>query len=308
MREKRARQEKEAWILTIVFIILSCVSIFTGILLLGEIKAVWVRNHLLLCAFVYATLVIGLYGFGIVSLFFGRKSISKILLTMLTLVAFSASTAYLLQKTGFFAVFNDEKKLQEYLQRAGIWMPILYVLLQFLQVVLLPIPSLVSTVAGIALFGPFWTSVYSFVGIMLGSLLAFYIGRRWGQKTVAWAIGKETLAKWQKKLKGKDNLLLSAMFILPLFPDDVLCFLAGLSSMSNRYFLIIISLSRFVAITSTCYSVNFIPFDTWWGAMIWGIIIFIIVFSCVYVYRNMDKLQKKIRRIRQKKPCNREIK
>ena len=308
MREKRRMQSKESWVLTMIFIVLSCVSIFTGVLLLSEIKVAWISNHLLLCAFVYAMLVIGIYCFGIVSLFFGRKSVSKILLTVLTLIAFFASTGYLLQKTGFFEVFNDEKKLQEYLQKTGIWMPILYVLLQFLQVVLLPIPSLVSTVAGIALFGPFWTSVYSFVGIMLGSLLAFYIGRRWGQKTVAWAIGKETLAKWQKRLKGKDNLLLSVMFILPLFPDDVLCFLAGLSSMSNRYFLIIISLSRLVAITSTCYSFNFIPFNTWWGISIWGLIIFFIVFSCVYVYRNMDELQKRIKKMRQKKPCNREKK
>lgn len=301
MREKKWVPNKETCILVMVFILLSCVSIFMGILLLNDVKVAWIRNHLLLCTFVYAILVIGIYVTGIVSLFLGRKSIAKILLSVLLLVAFFATTAYVLLKTGFFEVFNDEKKLQEYLQKAGIWMPILYVLLQFLQVVLLPIPSLVSTLAGIALFGPFWTTVYSFVGIMAGSLLAFYIGRRWGQKTVAWAIGKETLLKWQKKLKGKDNVFLSAMFILPLFPDDVLCFLAGLSSMSTRYFVILISFSRLVAIASTCYSVNFIPFDTWWGICIWGIIIFLIVFACVYVYRNMDELQRKIKKMRRRK-------
>ncbi len=297
MLDRKNRQDKEKLILTIVFILLSFTSVFMGILFLGNINVKWINKHFIICAFLYTTLIVAMYTAGILCLFWERKSAAKLILSALILLTFAVITAYILQKTGFFEVFGDEKRLQEYLQKAGIWMPILYVLLQFLQVVLLPIPSLVSTLAGIALFGPFQTTVYSFVGIMLGSLLAFYIGRRWGQKTVAWAIGKDTLLKWKRKLKGKDNLLLSIMFILPLFPDDVLCFLAGLSSMSFLYFTVIISVSRLLAIASTCYSVNFIPFTTWWGILLWGIIIFSIIFVCIYVYKNMDRVQQKLKNI-----------
>lgn len=298
MQIKRSGKNKEALTITIAFICISIVCVFIGILLLGDIKIQWIRNHFFICAFLYTTIIVIVYTVGMIGLFFERKSMAKIMLSVLILLAFCVLAAYLLQKTGFFEVFGDEKKLQEYLQQAGIWMPIFYIILQFLQVVLLPIPSLVSTLAGIALFGPFQTTIYSFIGIMIGSLLAFYIGRRWGQKAVAWVIGKEPLQKWKKKLKGKDNILLSVMFILPLFPDDILCFLAGLSSMSFAYFVLIISISRMVAIASTCYSVNWIPFTTWWGLLLWGMIIVFIIFACVYVYRNMDKLQQKIKQIR----------
>jgi uncharacterized membrane protein YdjX (TVP38/TMEM64 family) len=133
---------------------------------------------------------------------------------------------------------------------------------------------------------------------LLGSITAFFIGRKLGNKAVVWLVGKETLEKWQKKLKGKDNLFLTIMFVLPLFPDDVLCFIAGLSSMSTSYFLIMVLLSRILAVVATCYSVDFIPFNTWWGITFWIVFITIIILSFIWIYKNMDKIQKFLRRKR----------
>lgn len=180
-------------------------------------------------------------------------------------------------------------------------MPIIYTLLQFLQVVLLPIPSVVSTLVGVALFGAFWATVYSLIGILLGSITAFFIGRKFGYKAVAWMVGEETLNKWQKKLKGKDNLFLTAAFVLPLFPDDILCFIAGLSTMTTRYFLIVIFLARAIGITATCYSIDFIPLNTWWGITLWGIFFAAVVVGFIFIYKNMDKIQAKLKQIRRKK-------
>ena len=179
-------------------------------------------------------------------------------------------------------------------------MPILYIVLQYLQVVILPIPSIVSTVAGVALFGPFKTAVYSLIGIVLGSVTAFFVGRKLGNRAVSWIIGKETLLKWQKKLKGKDSLFLTVMFLLPVFPDDVLCFVAGLSSMKVKYFLLMISISRILAVFATCYSFQLIPFNTWWGLTLWGVFIVGIVAAFVVIYKNMDRLQAKIQEIKNK--------
>ena len=80
------------------------------------------------------------------------------------------------------------------------------------------------------------------------------------------------------------------MFILPLFPDDILCFIAGLSSMSWQYFVVMIVVSRLIGIAGTCYSVNFIPFNTWWGILIWGILIAALVVAFIFLYKNMDAI------------------
>ena len=231
----------------------------------------------------------------------GKHALSKTAFSVYLFLLFCLLLIYIFQKTGFFALVKDETAFREYLQTKGKWMPVLYIVLQYLQVVILPIPSVVSTLAGVALFGAFKTIVYSLIGIILGSITAFFIGRKLGNKAVSWMIGQEELNKWQKRLKGKDNFILTVMFLLPMFPDDVLCFIAGLSSMSNKYFLIMIVLSRIVSVSTTCYSINFIPFNTWWGLLIWGVLFALIIVSFIWIYKNLDKIQNRFQQKFKKK-------
>jgi len=225
-----------------------------------------------------------------------REVVYKTCIITYVFLLFSAMTVYILLTSGFFAVVNDEEALEEFLKGAGTWMSILFIVLQFLQVVVLPIPSTVTVVAGSALFGPFWGSVFSLIGIFLGSLTAFFIGRYAGYRVVAWLVGRDTLDKWQKKLKGKDKLLISAMFLLPVFPDDVLCFVAGLSSMSLGLFTSVILISRILAIFMTSYSVSLIPFDTWWGILIWVLFAIAVTVLFVWLYRDSEKIENWINR------------
>lgn len=219
-----------------------------------------------------------------------REVFYKFCILTYTLLVFSLILLYILLRTGFFKIFGDEGSLQSYLERTGVWMSVLFVVLQFLQVVVLPIPSTVTVLAGSALFGPLRGSLLSLLGIVLGSLTGFFIGRYAGYRVVAWMVGKETLDKWQKRVKGKDKLLLSAMFLLPVFPDDMLCFVAGLSSMSVWFFLAVILISRVLAIFTTSYSITLIPFNTWWGLLIWAVLIALIVVLFVVLYKKSNEI------------------
>ncbi len=297
-KEKKRIEKRGTWLLAGFLIFLGLGCIVFGILCLRELANSSLQKNFHVWANIYGAFITILTMLPIVLLFKGKEAFAKTIVSVFTLVLFVLFLWYILQRTGFFVVFSDAESLQRYLENAGAWMPALYMLLQFLQVVILPIPSIVSTVAGVAIFGAFWTTVYSFIGIFFGSVLAFFIGRKWGNKAASWIVGEETLTKWQRKLKGKDNLFLTLMFLLPLFPDDILCFIAGLSSMSTLYFLIMMSISRILAITSTCYSVNFIPFNTWWGILLWGIILGGIIITAVFVYRNIDGIQRKIKQLR----------
>lgn len=224
--------------------------------------------------------------------FYCRKKevIYKSCITLYVLFVFIFIGAYVLLRTGFFDVIRDKDKFEEYLKRTGGFMTALFILLQFLQVVILPIPSTVTVVAGSALFGPLRGSIYSLIGIVIGSLVAFLVGRYAGYPVVSWLIGKDTLDKWLKKIKGKDKLLLSAMFLLPVFPDDILCFVAGLSSMSIWLFLVVILISRVLAIFTTSYSITIIPFNTWWGILIWAILFALIICLFIILYKKSDQI------------------
>ncbi len=292
-------REKSRVLFCSVFFLLSLACIVFGVLLIAEYHVE--RSRFLFWTILFTVLICIGYLFSVRFVIRRKETLAKTLLSLYIFALFVLILLYILKRTGFFAVLRDEKLLQVYLQGAGVWMPLLYILLQFLQVVILPIPSIVSTIAGIALFGALKTLIYSLIGIMLGSFLAFYIGRKLGNKAVSWMVGTETLKKWQRKLKGKDNLFLSLMFLLPLFPDDILCFLAGLSTMSWGYFSVIIIISRVLALSLTCFSIDFIPFNTWWGITLWCVFAALLTTLFIIVYKNLDIIQKKINDIKAKR-------
>ena len=291
-------EKKKDLLFLIVFFLFSILCTVLGILCLGNFTQPIFVRYFSLWTTGYAIFMLMLCVFSIWMTLAQKENFVKGLLSVYILLLFCEILLLILQKTGFFRVFQSAELLKEYIQQAGVWMPFFYILLQYLQVVILPIPSIVSTLAGVALFGAFKTTVYSLIGIILGSFTAFFVGRKLGFKAVSWAVGEENLKKWQQKLKGKDNLFLSLMFLLPLFPDDLLCFLAGLSSMSFGYFSFIILLSRILGVVGTCYSINFIPFNTWWGITFWVLFLVGVCLIFFFVSKNTEKVQKFLKKFK----------
>ena len=268
----------------------SLVALCFGILIIFFFQEGYVKNHRILLLILLFLLVALILSLGLVFGIKNKVSFFRTSVIVAFLCAFFAIVYYVLLRSGFLKIISDPDAYKEFLASAGVWMALIYILLQYLQVVVLPIPSFVSTLAGVALFGPHLATLYSLIGIVLGSLTAFFIGRKLGYKAVAWIVGKEDLDKWQTKLKGKDNFVLTAMFLLPLFPDDVLCFVAGLSSMTNRYFIVMMIVCRIIGVTTTCYSIQLLPFNTWWGLLGWGLIYAAVIVAFVLFYKNLDKI------------------
>jgi uncharacterized membrane protein YdjX (TVP38/TMEM64 family) len=219
-----------------------------------------------------------------------KQSVYRLIFCLLICLDIFAVIFYFVCATGIITKINSIAALREYIRSFGSLAVLLFIAFQFLQVVVLPVPGSVSVAAGVALFGPLRCALFSFIGIVLGSFVAFAIGRVVGYKAVCWIVGKDDLDKWLNKIKGKDYLILSIMFLLPLFPDDILCFVAGLSSMSWHYFIIMIIITRAISVLSTAYSFDLIPFNTWWGILIWLLLVAIVVLSFYLVCKYSDKI------------------
>ena len=292
--------KNEFWL--IFSLILISVCSIVGIMLVN-LLSFWVKNiAIFICIGVALTCYI-LHKYG-------KIELSKTFLVG-TIFCLCAVWLYLFcEKSGFVDVFivdanvsnKDDaisQNLADYIERAGQWAVLVFILLQFLQTTIIPIPSFATTGAGALLcteiygsaLGPLYNSLFSLVGILLGSFTAFAIGRIFGAKLVAWIIGKEKLDKMLSMIKGKDAMLLTVMFLLPFFPDDILCFVAGLSSMSTKYFSFVIILSRVVIVFGTSYLFGLIPLTTWWGLLIWGVLIVAVVALFLVMLKNKDKLQ-----------------
>lgn len=229
------------------------------------------KNYIFLTTVTFSVFGATLLGYIIFYLLY-KQAIYRLIFCTIIFFCIAGVIFFTICATGVIEKIGSIEALRDYISQFGSMAVVLYILFCFLQVLVLPVPGSVTVAAGVALFGPFKCSIFSFIGITLGSVAAFAIGRWIGEKAVRWIVGEDTLKKWLQKLKGKDYLILSIMFLLPLFPDDVLCFVAGLSSMTWPYFLIMITITRATSVLATSYSVGLIPFTTWWGILIWVVI------------------------------------
>ncbi len=232
---------------------------------------------------------------GILFYIFKKQAAYRLTVCLLVFVDICAAVFFFLCSADLLGTINSVEALREYISNAGSLAAIIYISFCLLQVVLLPVPGSVAVAVGVAMFGPLKCALFSFIGILTGSFIAFGIGRWIGYKAVCWIVGKESLDKWLEKLKGKDYLILSIMFLLPMFPDDVLCFVAGLSSMTWRYFVVMILVTRAISVISTSYSFELIPFTTWWGVMIWIILAALVALSFWLVIKYSDKIDRFIK-------------
>ncbi|MBS5522218.1 MAG: TVP38/TMEM64 family protein [Clostridiales bacterium] len=181
---------------------------------------------------------------------FHFKKNSITFLTVLILAGFAAAL-------GISGVFSSSEKMEQFLNQAGILAPAAFILLQIIQVIFPILPGGVSCLLGVAVFGPLSGFIYSYTGLVLGSVISFLLIRKYGQALIQKLVSEKNYTKYAGWLqKGKKfNLLFAAAIFLPGFPDDLLCMLAGLSSMSFKKFFIIILLCRPVSLIG--YSAGF---------------------------------------------------
>ncbi len=210
-----------------------------------------------------------------------RKTILKILLVAFLLCLFFGAIFIILYFTGWWEKLNSVDKLKRAILDLGIYGRVFFVFLQVVQVAFLPIPSPLIVLVGSLIYGPFQSSLLSLAGILLGSAIAFFIGRVFGKKVVAFMVGKDNEQKWSEFLSNaKYSFVL--MMLLPLFPDDILCMVAGLTDMSWTFFMVTQLFTRTIGVFVMSYlgGGEIIPYHGW-GLYVWFALI---VFSAIAIY------------------------
>lgn len=196
----------------------------------------------------------------------------------------------ILKTTGIWEKINSIEKLRSIVESGGMYSFVVFVILQILQTTILQIPAIFVTIAGTLVFGRWTAFILSFLSVMIGSLIMFWIGRKAGRKFLNWIVGKEDSVKWIDRM-SHGKYLFFLMMLFPLFPDDILCVVAGVTNMSFGFFLITNLIARSIGIACTVFlgSGSVIPF-TGWGLIVWGVIL---LFVAVLFYLSV-KYQRKI--------------
>lgn len=289
---------KNVLIIIALFLFGLCAVSF-GVLYVEKSGIEFIKNNKILIK-IAVVIVVSLIT--IISYLFSQNDDSFILkatLSFLVLATILTFVLYFVKVSGLENRIDNVDSLRCYILSYGRFVIPVFMVLQFLQVLVLPIPSAILLGAGIAVFGILWGAILSYISIVLASIVAFIIGKKFGIKAVGWLIGKNSLDKGLKLINGKDKIFLSFMLIFPFFPDDLLCFMAGLTTISYKYFIFIISVTRFLNIGFFILflSGKFLPFYTWWGIAILLIFFLLTVIICIYLYKNGENIEKCVKKV-----------
>ena len=199
---------------------------------------------------------------------------------------------YIFYLTGILEHFRDIESARVWIQSFGALSFLIYFIIQILQVVILPIPAQITIIAGVLIFGALQAFIISSVAVILGSLICFLIGRVFGNKVLYLLFEKTQANHYRDLLSKRGRILLPIFFLLPIFPDDLLCFASGATSMTFKCFLLITIIFRPLAIACICWmgSGKLIPFSSW-GIPVWITLLILFVVFMVFLFKYQKQIE-----------------
>jgi uncharacterized membrane protein YdjX (TVP38/TMEM64 family) len=141
-------------------------------------------------------------------------------------------------------LYLDKHFLKRTLREWGMLAPVLFIVLQALQVVLSPIPGEATGFLGGFLFGEWLGFIYSSIGLTAGSVMAFAVGRWLGAHFVQNLVSKETWSKLGFIVEAEGAILCFIVYLIPGLPKDIVCYLFGISPMPVWVFALVSGIGR----------------------------------------------------------------
>lgn len=169
---------------------------------------------------------------------------------------------------------EDREKLLAIFDRFDtFWSIIVFILLQAVQVVIAVIPPI--QIVGGMMFGWFFGAIFSFAGIMLGTLVIFVLVRFLGRPIVETFVSNKHLEKFGF-LNNEEKLIkvLIVLYVIPGVPKDILSYIVPLTKIKRRDFFMYVMPFRIPAVLlSTLFG----------QSVMTGSYVLMIVLICVFV-------------------------
>lgn len=139
---------------------------------------------------------------------------------------------------------TDQEAVQTWVTRLGPWGPLATISLNAIQVILAPIPGQFIGVINGYLYGIALGTLYSIVGLVIGTATAMVLARRFGRPLVERLVREDQLARWDRVTSGQGPLFFFLIYLFPFLPDDVISFVVGLSPLSIARMVVLATLGR----------------------------------------------------------------
>ena len=152
----------------------------------------------------------------------------------------------ILLKQFFNQKFDSVESFQNYMKGFGMAAPLILTVFQAVQVIVPVLPGYLECAAGAVAFGSTTGFLCNYIGISIGSIISYFLAKRYGIDIILAMFPQKQYNKWSRRIEKSRSYgyFLFIATLLPLFPDDFLCYFSGLMKMDSKKFIWIIILGK----------------------------------------------------------------
>jgi uncharacterized membrane protein YdjX (TVP38/TMEM64 family) len=184
---------------------------------------------------------------------YGKLSRYQSRIILGSIVVFLAYVAYEYY-VRYFDILSDPKRIKNIIISYGRYSIAAFLVLQIIQVIAFFIPGEIVQIAGGYIYGTFFGSILSILGITLGSIIAYGISNYLGKPFINKIISKKNMGFFDKLLNlGSINYIVFLLYLIPGIPKDVLAYICGISTINFKEFIMYSTLGRFPGIFISVY-------------------------------------------------------
>lgn len=149
-------------------------------------------------------------------------------------------------------LFRNREGIRDWIKGQGILGPLAFIGFQVLQVVVFVIPGELAQATGGFVFGFWYGTALSLLGIAVGSFINYGVGRFFGRPFMLSVLSDERLERAENLLAHRGTKAgYFLLFLVPGIPKDVLCYIAGMTKAPAAAFLLTSMIARLPGIVGS---------------------------------------------------------
>ena len=169
---------------------------------------------------------------------------SKLLIKIVTIIITIFLVCFIIYAVRL-GLLEDKKILVSYMKSLGFVAPLFFLFLQAFQVVFPVIPGGASCLARVLAFGPLEGFIYNYLGLSIGSVISYSLSKKYGLSIIYKLFDKSLVDKYLNYIRNNTFKKIFFLGILiPGAPDDLLCYIAGISNINLKEFIFYIILGK----------------------------------------------------------------
>lgn len=166
------------------------------------------------------------------------------------------------------------------------------VALQIIQIVICILPGQPIQLASSYMYGVFGGYCIAIIGATLGCMVTYQIAHFLGSDAMHMMFGKEKVASYMRKLNsGKALTIVFLIYLVPGIPKDLVSYIAGISDIELKPFLLVSTLGRSPGILGSLLIGSFWSSKNYTGI---AVVAAVMLFLLVWCVRNRKDIMKKI--------------